>query len=430
MNAKSTLIPSIFDNLCRLAGKKRKSCGIKIINKLFIDAEGVERLMVQTNTVGKLAKKLKVEKRMILQWEEEFRDFLEVKRGANNTRIFSENDVQLLREIKQLTLQNMESNKIKEHLLQKTAPVEPETPATEQSLTAPSKHVENVEAELVQVIQNYKDVFEALESFKQDLLQEVREGIRNEVRAEVLQEVKREISKGVQQTAETVETFASFMTQSSEQTAKELHQIAKGNEQTVKTVENVASAVKKSSAQTAKELSQLAKGSEQTVKTVESVASAIKKSSEQTVKELNQLSKEAEHTTKTVEEFTSFMIRSSEQTTNELQEISKDTQQTFETIDVLSSFLAKSSEQTAKGIHQISNRLNQNHSTASSEIKELLETMNQERDYYLKTLEQERQFYRQDITERETIFRDFVQTFREAAAAEQPKQKKWWKSWL
>lgn len=318
--------------------------------------------MVQTYTIGKLSKKLKVEKRMILQWEEEFSDFLEVTRGVNNTRYFSENDAQLLREIKQWTIQNMGNDKIKEHLLQKTAPAEPEISDPEQSLTAP---VENAEVELVQEIQNYKDVFEALESFKRDLLQEVRDEIRNEVRTEVLQEVKREISKGVQQTAETVETFASFMTQSSAQT----------------------------------------------------------------VKELSQLSKEAEHTTKTVEEFTSFMIRSSEHTTNELQEISKDTQQTFETMEVLTSFLAKSSEQTAKDIHQISNRLNQTHSTASSEIKELLETMNQERDYYLKTLEQERQFYRQDITDRETIFRDFVQTFREAAAAEQPKQKKWWKPW-
>jgi DNA-binding transcriptional MerR regulator len=354
-------------------------------------------LMIQTYTVGKLAKRLKVEKRMILQWEAEFGDFLEVTRGDNNTRYFSENDLRLLKEVKQWTHQNMGNGKIKEHLLQKTASAESNPLTPESSAAAVSSPADHVQGELVESIQHYKDVFEALESFKQDLLQEVREGIRREVRTEVLEEVKREIAKGSQQTAETVETFASFMTKSSEQTAKELHQLAKGTEQTAKTMENAASSIKKTASQTAKEL--------------------------------NQLSKEAEHTKKTVEEFTSFMIRSSEHATSELEEISKDTQQTIETIEVLSSFLAKSSEQTAKDIHQISNRLNQHGSTASNEIKELIETMNQERDYYLKTLEQERQFYRQDITDRETIFRDFVHTFREAAPAEQPKSKKWWKPW-
>jgi DNA-binding transcriptional MerR regulator len=320
---------------------------------------------MQTYTVGKLAKKLNVQKRTILQWEENYCEFLEVTRGLNNTRIFTENDYQLLREIKQLTFQNIGNDKIIEHLLRKTAKSEDRTYPSEQSLAPTNTDVEKVEGEVVQTVQHYKDVFEALESFKRDLLQEVRDEIRNEVRTEVLQEVKKEISKGTGQTAETVETFASF----------------------------------------------------------------VKKSSEQTVKGLRQISKEAEQTVKTVEEFTSFMIRSSEQTSNELHELSKETQQTVETMEALSSILTKSSQQTAKDIHQISNRLKKNSSVASSEIKELIETMNQEREYYLKALEQERQFYRQDITERETIFRDFVQTFREAAAAQEAKPKKWWKPW-
>ncbi|MFC3885775.1 MerR family transcriptional regulator [Bacillus songklensis] len=320
---------------------------------------------MQTYTVGKLAKKLNVQKRVILQWEENYCEFLEVTRGPNNTRIFTENDLQLLREIKQLTFQNMGNDKIIEHLLQKAARPEESAKPSEQSLASTDSDVEKVEGKVIQTVQHYKDVFEAFESFKRDLLQEVRDEIRNEVRTEVLQEVKKEISKGTGQTVEKVETFASF----------------------------------------------------------------VKKSSEQTAKELRQISKEAEQTVKTVEDFTSFMVRSSEQTSNELQEISKEAQQTVETIEALSTILTKSSQQTAKDIHQISNRLKKNSSLASSEIKELIETMNQEREYYLQTLEQERQFYRHDITERETIFRDFVQTFREAAAAQQTKAKKWWKPW-
>lgn len=54
---------------------------------------------------------------------------------------------------------------------------------------------ELLQGELVEAVRRYEDVFEVLDTFKADLLKEMREGMRNEVREEIVGEVKKSLKK-------------------------------------------------------------------------------------------------------------------------------------------------------------------------------------------------------------------------------------------
>jgi MerR family transcriptional regulator, light-induced transcriptional regulator len=62
-------------------------------------------------------------------------------------------------------------------------------------------------------------------------------------------------------------------------------------------------------------------------------------------------------------------------------------------------------------------------------LEEFKETLQEEKEEYFSMLERERSLYEQKIIERERAFRALVLSFRESAAAEMKKTKKWWKFW-
>jgi len=75
-------------------------------------------------------------------------------------------------------------------------------------------------------------------------------------------------------------------------------------------------------------------------------------------------------------------------------------------------------------------KLNNSSTNTTEELRDLIDSMNEERVYYLKEMEKERKLHRQSVAEREEMFSDFVQTFRQTAAADMKRKRKWWKLFL
>ncbi len=65
----------------------------------------------------------------------------------------------------------------------------------------------------------------------------------------------------------------------------------------------------------------------------------------------------------------------------------------------------------------------------SGEISTLIETLNSDREIYIESIQKEREIYWQQVREREDRFQNFIETFRNTAAAEESPQKNWWQFW-
>ena len=64
----------------------------------------------------------------------------------------------------------------------------------------------------------------------------------------------------------------------------------------------------------------------------------------------------------------------------------------------------------------------------TAELNTLNEQLAMDREYYLETIKLEREQFQGEIQKRDTVFKDMVVSFREAAAAKDP-SKRWWKLW-
>ncbi|MEH7418866.1 MerR family transcriptional regulator [Neobacillus drentensis] len=323
-------------------------------------------VFLKTYTLKEVSKKINVTPGTIRKWEQDFEDLLDIPRTKQGARIYTDLEIEVLLEIKQMAdkkvskeairqeIQKIEEAeyvgipampKVTENFPEEAIPPEPDVflDLTHErvSTPAPKKSLEMDTEESITPVpieeSSKKDTelfFEAMETYKNTFLSEVKNEIRSVVRKEVLEEVRKEITKG---------TFV--------------------------TVKSISDSIYKSTENTKAEIQEL--------------SDSVEKASEETADTLKQLANKVTH--------------SSLETSEEIFSLSK---QLSETSEELSHYV----------------------DVTNNEISSLAEEISKEREFLI----EERNQYRHEVTQRELAFQQLLTNFRDVAAA---KEKKWWKFW-
>lgn len=330
---------------------------------------------MKTFTLKEVSKKINVTPATLRKWEKELEDYLEIPRTKQGARIYSQVEIDLLLEIKEMSDNKLSTSMILQTLCGATdieevvteleeeifVPnevvsefeeeiSEPEIVATElekenfepeeeitepesQELAIVSQKVTTVSDEEI-AIKNADQFFNAMDQYKQTFLNEVKEEIRSVLRKEVVEEVKKEIADGAHY---TVNTISESITKSTATTKAEFQELS----------------------------GHLEKNAEQTTERLLYLSKSIANASHETSEEIYTLSKQ----------------------------LSQSTQDLAQYVDI-----------------------------TNTEIFSLSESIQRDREDRLI----ERDQFRQDITQREAAFQDLLTSFRDVAAG---KEKKWWKFW-
>nr|WP_263326185.1 MerR family transcriptional regulator [Neobacillus sp. Marseille-Q6967] len=319
---------------------------------------------MKTFTLKEVSKKINVPAGKLRQWEKDLDNILEIPRTKQGARIYTETEINLLLEIKELLANKFSKEMIRESIQKKIEPVnqetkEPETVINKEPIievTPEPIHdvkpepildknsedenssiavvAETISPKEVTVIQNGDQFFDAMDTYKQTFLNEVKEEIRNVLRKEVVEEVKREIKNG------------SYIT-------------------------------------------------------VKTLSDSIYKSSENTKAEIEHLTEHLEAATERNTERLQYITDS----------IAHASVETSEEIFTLSKQLSESTEALSHYVDMTNN-----------EILTLTEAIERDRDL----INKEREQFRHEIRQREVAFQDMLSSFRDVAAAKEKKWWKFW----
>lgn len=322
--------------------------------------------MLKTHTIKEVSRIINVPLGNIKKWEKELSEFLVIPRTKGGARYYTDSEIELLLEIKQMRSKNQKIELIRDFLTNKRIESDlDKTPVeivTEQSLVTLAKE----EAPIL----NVEGFFNAMETYKQTVIQEVKDEIRNVVRKEIVEEVKKEISKG---TLQTVKCLSDSIYKSTEKTKTEIQDLSNtfcgASGLTRKKIESLADAISTASKGTAEDLSTLSY----------SIGIAAKGAS----KEISSIEK--------------TILNISRGTSDQ--------------ISTLSRQLTKTADDLTYNLDDTNN-----------DIYELKEALAYERVSNLKSQEQ----LRDEILQREALFQNMLTAYRDAAPS---KEKKWWQIW-
>lgn len=222
---------------------------------------------------------------------------------------------------------------------------------------------------------NLDDFFQLMDSYKHNLLEEVKSEIRNGIRSEVIEEVKKEISKS---SLDTVKSLSKSISRLKKNTKSELEgisdQLSETSETSSEMIKNLSNSVELTS--------------HNTFKTFEILSTNIAESTEMTTEEIAALSSRISETTKT------------------------------------------SAKEMKAIIQNLSNEISEAQKGTKNEISHLTESLNKDREMYIEALQEERLHFAKEIRTREAVFQNLVENFRNTASAkESAESKKWWKFW-
>ncbi|WP_260871541.1 MerR family transcriptional regulator [Bacillus sp. X1(2014)] len=178
--------------------------------------------LMKTYTLKEAAKKINIKPGVIRQWEKDLEELLEIPRSKQGARIYTELEIDKLVEIKKMFENKLNMEEIRKMLYKKLHPESELVPEfTEVSLEVLS------EPSAPFTIQDAIDAhqfFEAMDTYKENFLSEVKNEIRSVVRKEVVEEVKKEINKG---TYTTVKSISDSIYKSSAITQAEIQDLSK-----------------------------------------------------------------------------------------------------------------------------------------------------------------------------------------------------------
>jgi DNA-binding transcriptional MerR regulator len=177
-----------------------------------------------TYTMKEVSRKLKLPTGTLRKWEQDFQAILEVPRSRTGARYYTEQEIEILLQIKQMRNKHLSAATICSLLSCNTE----ENENNEPSHPLPT---DNETPTIQQIIQNddgktlddLKKLMESFDALKDEMIKEVREEIRHEVRQEVLQEVKKEIAASTQ-------TQTMVINESVSHTTKEIQNLSKSVE--------------------------------------------------------------------------------------------------------------------------------------------------------------------------------------------------------
>ncbi|KAB2333340.1 MerR family transcriptional regulator [Cytobacillus depressus] len=206
---------------------------------------------VKAYTIQEVSKMMNIPPGTLRQWEKDLEGLLIIPRSKQGARFYTENEVNMLETIKQMRSKNLSKEMIKE-LFKQRLHSEASSETVETSL-APAT------TEINETKQNEMDMlYAAMESFRIQLIDDVKTEIRTSIRKEVIDEVKKEISKG---NLHTVKSLSDSIYKSNEKTRLEINELSgnihKASEQTSESLETLSKRVAKASKGTSEQIRSL-----------------------------------------------------------------------------------------------------------------------------------------------------------------------------
>ncbi|MBV7506891.1 MerR family transcriptional regulator [Bacillus sp. sid0103] len=187
---------------------------------------------MKTYTLKEAAKKINSKPGIVRQWEKDFDDMLEIPRTKQGARIYTDLEIDILVEIKEMYENKVRKEGIREWMQKKLHPesevVQEKTEVSLEVMSEPPPPItiqDAIDGHLtIQDAIDAHQFFEAMDTYKQNFLSEVKNEIQNVVRKEVLEEVKKEINKG---TYTTVKSISDSIYKSSANTQAEIQDLSK-----------------------------------------------------------------------------------------------------------------------------------------------------------------------------------------------------------
>lgn len=215
---------------------------------------------MKTFTLKEISKKINVKPATLKKWEKELEEYLDIPRTRQGARIYSQVELDLLLDIKQMYENKISTEMILQNLQTKDEPVENEiSEPPSSSLPIVSETMPEVTNEEI-AIKNADQFFDAMDNYKQTFLSEVKDEIRSVLRKEVVEEVKKEISKG---TYYTVKSISDSIYKTSATTKAEIEELSehieKTAEQTTERLHYLSKSIVNASHETSEEIYTLSK---------------------------------------------------------------------------------------------------------------------------------------------------------------------------
>jgi DNA-binding transcriptional MerR regulator len=254
---------------------------------------------MQPLNLKEVSKKINVNKSLIRQWEEDFEELLVIPRTKQGARIYTESEIKLLAEIRELYSQKLSKEKMREQLKKKLEPkVEASEDTTSESLAIVPDPVNPIPSE-ESALKNADQFFMAMDTYKETFLNEVKDEIRNVLRKEVVDEVRKEIKNG---TFYTVKSLSDSIYKSNANTQAGLDELSgnleKVSERTTESLHYLSNSISNASIETSEEIftlsKQLSESTEQLSNYVDSTNAEIYSLTEVIEKEREELLKERE----------------------------------------------------------------------------------------------------------------------------------------
>ncbi|MGG3468924.1 MerR family transcriptional regulator [Neobacillus pocheonensis] len=216
---------------------------------------------MKTYTLKEAAKKINIPPSTLKQWEHEFNEILEIPRTKQGARIYSELEIDLLLDIKRMYQEKLSKEEIRKTMLQQE-PEEENSKEMEPSAVSIEVLSEPFAPVVVDdnPLKNANLFFEAMDTYTQNFLNEVKEEIRSVVRKEVIEEVKKEIKNG---TLTTVKSLSDSIYKSTANTKAEIQDLSvsieKASENTLESLQYLSKSISNVTIETTEEIFTLSK---------------------------------------------------------------------------------------------------------------------------------------------------------------------------
>ncbi|MDQ0197804.1 MerR family transcriptional regulator [Neobacillus ginsengisoli] len=250
---------------------------------------------MRTYAMKEVAKKIKVPPGTIRQWEKDLNGLLVIPRTKQGARIYTDWEINLLNEIKLMYANKLGIEVIKDWLQETLEPESEavdELPEIDTSLSIPAYEVDRIPTDEAAI--KYADqFFDAMDTYKDNFLNEVKAEIRSVVRREVLDEVKKEISKGSLITVKSISDSIYKSTENTKAGIQELTEtIEKSSEHTADSLQYLSSRITNVSIETSEEIYTL---SQQLSETTEELAHYVDVTNKEIYSLTEEISKDREH---------------------------------------------------------------------------------------------------------------------------------------
>ncbi len=188
-------------------------------------------------SIYEASQKLTTSPKTLKQWENKFKEILIIPRTKNGARFYTDKELSLLLEVKNLYKEKKNTTEVKKTLSMILQPkevkaekqveqaegiAELETAVNEIQVIEPEELVKKIDR-IAEDGTQLQALMSSLEAYKQDFLHEVKQEIRNGIKQEVLESITTEIQAGK---SETIEKLSTAFSEHQEAAKEDIEQIS------------------------------------------------------------------------------------------------------------------------------------------------------------------------------------------------------------